>query len=122
MVALGGREIHACRTDGTDLWKVTAPNPAVNVALGGWSPDGQQIVYIESIKGQVNASKAVIATLAPDGRAAIIERKRIKLPQLVIKGGSFSICLMGSRYYLLEHKPKKGLIGISIALNSLLRS
>ena len=85
-----GREIHACRADGTDLWKVTPPKFAVNMSLGGWSPDGKQILYIESIKGQVTASTPVIATLAPDGRAAIIQWKWIKLPQLAIKGASFS--------------------------------
>ncbi|MYE88417.1 hypothetical protein F4X33_05415 [Candidatus Poribacteria bacterium] len=86
----GGRGIHVCRTDGTDLSKITPPNPAVNMAVGGWSPDGRQILYIETIEGQVTVSAPVIATLARDGRATVIQWKRIKLPQLAIKGASFS--------------------------------
>ena len=83
-----GREIYVCRTDGTNLWQVTPPNPAINMSLGAWSPDGTQILYIESIKNPVIDSTPVIATLARDGQATVVER--IQLPQLAIKEASFS--------------------------------
>ncbi len=85
-----GREIYACRTDGTDLWKVTPPKPAISMSLGGWSPDGKQVLYTEAIKSNVNTAIPFIALLAPRGRAEVIQWKRIKLPQLAIKAVSFS--------------------------------
>ena len=85
-----GRGIYVCQTDGTDLWQVNPRNSAINTTLGSWSPEGKQILYVESIEEQGAASTLVIATLAPGGRAPVVQWRRIPLPELAVKGASFS--------------------------------
>lgn len=82
-------DIFAIRPDGTDLWQVSAPNPEKTIGMGGWSPDGKQILYIEDIKFNVNTVTPVIATLDPNGGAAVISWKRLKRPLKALDSFSF---------------------------------
>ena len=82
-------EIFAIRPDSTDMWQVSMPKPRTSMHLGGWSPDGKQILYIEAINASVNDSTPIIATLAPDGRAEVISWDRVKIPLKAIDTESF---------------------------------
>ena len=43
-----GRQIFAIRPDGRGLWRVSQPKPNTGMLLGGWSPDGKKVLYVET--------------------------------------------------------------------------
>ena len=96
-----GRQVYAMRPDGSDRWQVSVPALNAAMFLGGWSPDGTQVVYKGTIGGDVKDSFAVIATLDRQ-RAKVIKREDIPLPKLPFSSVSFgadgkSILFRGKR-------------------------
>lgn len=86
-ILFDAREIYAIRPDGTRRWQVSNSRHNVTMQLGGWSPDGKQVLYTEVVREDVNTSFPVIATLNPNGR---ISRKRIKIPRMGYDYADFS--------------------------------
>ena len=89
-IAFEGDGIYAIRPDGTGLWQVSAPKPAVGMLLSGWSSDGSQILYIEAVNLHVDTSFPVIATLSPHGRADVLSWKPVKVPRMPFHSAAFS--------------------------------
>lgn len=83
------REIYAIKPDGTGLWQVSEPEPNTAMFLGGWSPDGTQILYAAAIEGLAAKSTFVIVTLHPFGRNKVFKRERIRIPGMSIYSQSF---------------------------------
>ena len=83
-------EIFAIRPDGTDRWQVSEPRPGKTMALGGWSPDGKQIIYTEAIDFSVNTTAPVIATLHPADPQRVFKWVRLKRPLKALDSFSFS--------------------------------
>ena len=75
-----GRQIYAIRPDGRGLWRVSEPKPITGMLLGGWSPDGKKVVYVETVGSEPDESVAVIATLHPAGRHLVVKREPLRLP------------------------------------------
>ena len=75
-----GRQIYAIRPDGRGLWRVSQPKPDTGMLLGGWSPDGKKVVYVETVGFDSNKSVAVIATLHPAGKQLVVQREPLQLP------------------------------------------
>lgn len=69
---------------GRKPWRVSSPLATVAMVLGGWSPDGKQILYREAIESRSNKSTPVIATLDLR-RREVISWKRVPVPK-----GTFS--------------------------------
>ena len=59
------RQIYVINADGTNRQLVSQPIPDAGMFLGGWSPDGTQILYKASINDSVKNSTVIIATLKP---------------------------------------------------------
>ena len=59
------RQIYVINADGTNRQLVSQPIPDTGMFLGGWSPDGTQILYKASINDSVKNSTVIIATLKP---------------------------------------------------------
>ena len=76
-----GRQIYAIRPDGRGLWRVSQPKPNTGMLLGGWSPDGKKVVYVETVGFESDKSVAVIATLHPAGRQQVVKREPLPLPR-----------------------------------------
>ena len=76
-----GRQIYAIRPDGRGLWRLSQPKPNTGMLLGGWSPDGKKVVYVETVGFESDKSVAVIATLHPAGRQQVVKREPLPLPQ-----------------------------------------
>ena len=76
-----GRQIYAVRPDGRGLWRVSEPKPNTGMLLGGWSPDGKKVVYVETVGFESDKSVAVIATLHPAGRQQVVKREPLPLPR-----------------------------------------
>ena len=76
-----GRQIYAIRPDGRGLWRVSEPKPNTGMLLGGWSPDGKKVVYVETVGFESDKSVAVIATLHPAGRQQVVKREPLPLPR-----------------------------------------
>ena len=83
-------EIYAIRPDGTDLWQVSSPRLNTVMFLGGWSPDGKQVLYVEAVNEDVNTSYPVIATLSHRGSQKVIRRERVKVPRMPLDMATFS--------------------------------
>ena len=83
-------QIYAIRPDGTGLWQVSNPRLNATMLLGGWSPDGRQVMYTEAVGLNINTSFPVIATLALNGRAEVISWKSVKVPQMPFHSAAFS--------------------------------
>ena len=62
------REIYVANADGTSRFQVSRPRLGADMFLGGWSPDGKRIVYMEAVDTSVAKSVPVIATLNLVGR------------------------------------------------------
>ena len=75
-----GRQIYAIRPDGRGLWRVSEPKPNTGMLLGGWSPDGKKVVYVETVGFESDKSVAMIATLHPIGRR-VVKREPLRLPR-----------------------------------------
>ncbi len=76
-----GRQIYAIQPNGRGLWRVSQPKPNTGMLLGGWSPDGKKVVYVETVGFDSNQSVTVIATLHPAGRQQVVEREPLRLPR-----------------------------------------
>ena len=76
--------------DGTELWQVSKLRPRGMMFLGGWSPDGKQVLYTETINFDFMNASPVIATLDPKGRARVIRRKPIQIPRMTFDFASLS--------------------------------
>lgn len=84
-------QIYAIRPEGTDLWRVSTPRLKATMILGGWSPDGKQILYTEAVDLNVNTSFPVLATLAPNKRREeVISWKPVKVPRMAFDTATFS--------------------------------
>ena len=80
-------DIFAIRPDGTDLWQVTETIPNTWRGLGGWSPDGKQILYKEKVYKEVVNDIAieptpVIATLHPSKPQRVFKHVPVKMPPM----------------------------------------
>ena len=84
-----GRQIFAIRPDGTDLWMVSEPRPETGMYLGGWSPDGKQIVYAASVRAQTPQTTVIIATLNTSGRSKVKKWEEVPLPKMPVQTVSF---------------------------------
>ena len=76
-----GRQIYAIQPNGRGMWRVSQPKPNTGMLLGGWSPDGKKVVYVETVGFDSNKSVAVIATLHPAGRREVVKREPLRLPR-----------------------------------------
>ena len=83
-----GLQIYAIRPDGREQWRVSEPKPPTQMLVGGWSPDGKQVVYTENV--DVKTSFQVIATLHPGWRKKVVKRERLPVPQMDFHSPAFS--------------------------------
>ena len=83
-------EIYAIRPNGRELWRVAESKPRAWRLMGGWSPDGEQVVYTEIIDINVKASFQVIATLHPVWQKKVTKRERLPIPQMDFQSAGFS--------------------------------
>ena len=111
------REIFVINRDGTALFRVSKPRPNTAMYLGGWSPDGKQILYKETVDFNLANSFAVIATLNLVGQRKVKRWDRLPVPRLPFHSTAFSadgksILFTGKkdnqsniyRFRLAEHK------------------
>ena len=83
-------EIYAIRPDGTDKWQVSNPRFDALMLLGGWSPDGKQVLYTEAVNINPDTSFPFIATLSPQGRQEVISWKPVKVPRMPFDTAAFA--------------------------------
>lgn len=88
------RHIYAIRPDGTDMWQISAPIPETAMSVGGWSPDGNRVVYAAHFHAKVTHTKMIIASLRLVGRTKkVLKREEVPLPKMPevtgLKGVSF---------------------------------
>ena len=83
-----GRQIYAIRPDGTGRWQVSEPVPGAAMFLGGWSPDGKQIVYDATVDAGVNET-IIIATLDTIGRSKVKKWEKVPIPKMPFQTVSF---------------------------------
>jgi TolB protein len=76
-----GRQVYAMNADGTVRWLVSEPRPNAWMHLGGWSPDGKQILYKGSINGLVTDSFVVIATL-DSRRRKVLKHEEVPIEKM----------------------------------------
>ena len=86
-----GREIFVVNADGTGRFKVSKPRPGADMFLGGWSPNGKQILYKETVNLNLENSFPVIATLDPVGRRKVKKWDRVPVPRVPLHSVSFSV-------------------------------
>ena len=72
------REIYVANADGTSRFQVSRPRLGADMFLGGWSPDGKRIVYMEAVDTSVAKSAPVIATLNLVGRRKVVGQRKVK--------------------------------------------
>ena len=84
------REIFVVNADGAGRFKVSNPRPDAEMFLGGWSPDGKQILYKETVDFNLANSFPVIATLDPVGRRKVKTWDRVPVPRMPLHSVSFS--------------------------------
>ena len=70
--------------DGRKPWRVSSPKANTAMILGGWSPDGKQILYREAIESRSDKSRPVIATLD------LVRREVIRWQRVPVPKGPFS--------------------------------
>ena len=100
-------EIFAIRPDGTGLWQVSEPKADVGMFLGGWFPDGKQILYEEAKNFSVNATIPIIATLHPADPQRVFKRVAVKVPLKALASSSLSadgksILVVGKKDFVRE--------------------
>ena len=83
------REVYIMSADGTNVWRVSEPEPRIGMYLDGRSPDGKQILYGAAVEGKAAQTTLVIATLDPFGRNLVRKRERINIPDIPIIGQSW---------------------------------
>ena len=86
-----GRQIYAIRPDGTGRWRVSEPIPGASMFLGGWSPDGKQIVYAALIGARITEATVILATLDPIGRSKVKKREIVPIPKMPVSTVSFGV-------------------------------
>ena len=86
---VAGRQVYVMNVDGTKWWLVSQPRPNAWMHLGGWSPDGTQILYKGSINGLVTDSFVVIATLNPT-RRKVVNHEEVPIPKMDLTTVSWS--------------------------------
>ena len=84
-----GAEIFAVRPDGTDMWQVSNPRNNTAMFLGGWSPDGTQILYTEAVDLDLEQSFPVIATLDAKRPRTILGWKHVPVPKMPFHTDTF---------------------------------
>lgn len=84
------REIFVVNADGAGRFKVSKPRPDASMFLGGWSPNGKQILYKETVDFNLANSFPVIATLYPVGRRKVKTWDRVPVPRMPLHSVSFS--------------------------------
>ena len=84
-----GRGIYAIRPDGKDLWMVSTPDPLHAMFLGGWSPNGKQVVYAASVGAQTAETTVMIATLEKIGRLKVKKWEEVPIPKMPVQTVSF---------------------------------
>ena len=84
----GQGDIHAVRPDGSDKRIVAKHRLGEPKWLGGWSPDGQQIVYLE---WGAAGDRIVVATLDMDLLNVVTEEEVPVPPMLAIQSVSFGV-------------------------------
>ena len=60
------RQVYIINADGSHRWQVSNASDQNTTILHGWSPDGQQILYTETIDGRFDDVFLMIAMLAPN--------------------------------------------------------
>ncbi len=83
-------EIFAIRPDGTDMWQVSNPRFDAGMFLGGWSPDGKQVLYAEAVNFNPDKYFPIIATLAQNGRQEVVHWQPVNLPRMPMHSAIFS--------------------------------
>ena len=86
-----GRQIYAIQPNGRGLWRVSQPKPNTGMLLGGWSPDGKKVVYVETVGFQSDQSVTVIATLDLLGRRKVVKREPVTLPRWDMTSETWSV-------------------------------
>ncbi len=78
-----GGEIYVVNANGTNRWLVSKPVPRSTMRLGGWSPDGEKILYtvitVPLADGVAHQYSMVIATLH-GAKREVIELEPVTLP------------------------------------------
>ena len=82
------RHIYAIQPDGTDMWRVSEPLPETAMYLGGWSPDGRQIVYAAHFHAKVTHTTMIVASLHLANQPKVKKRETIRLPNIPDMTGS----------------------------------
>ena len=82
--------IFAIRHDGTGLWQVTETIPDTWRLLGGWSPDGKQILYKEVANDLAIDPIPIIASLHPSKPQQVFKRVPVKMPPMPFHNLCFS--------------------------------
>lgn len=82
-------EVFAIRPDGTDMWQVSNPRIGAAMFLGGWSPDGKQVLYTEAVNFDPDESFPIIATLNENKRREVLHWKPIPVPKMAFDSASF---------------------------------
>lgn len=83
-------DIFAIRPDGTGLWQVTETIPDTWRLLGGWSPDGKQILYKEVVNDLAIDPIPVIASLHPSKPQQVFKRVPVRMPPMPFHNLCFS--------------------------------
>ena len=60
------RQVYIINADGSDRWEVTDVGGRDTAILHGWSPDGQQILYTQTVDGRFDDVFLMVAMLAPN--------------------------------------------------------
>ncbi|RKU07867.1 hypothetical protein C6502_16020 [Candidatus Poribacteria bacterium] len=60
------RQVYIINADGSHRWQVSNASGQNTTILHGWSPDGQQILYTQTIDGRFDDVFLMVATLAPN--------------------------------------------------------
>ena len=83
------RQVYVVDADGRNPWQVSSPKANTAMILGGWSPDGKQILYREAIESRSDKSTPVIATL-DRVRRGVIKWQRVPVPKGTFSTSDFS--------------------------------
>ena len=86
------REILVVNADGRGRFQVSQSRRGAHMFLGGWSPNGKQIVYADAVGSSIAKSFPVIATLNLAGRRKVKKWDRVPVPRMLqIYSESFSV-------------------------------
>ena len=86
------RQIYIVNADGSHRWQVSNASGRNTTILHGWAPDGQQILYTQTVDGRFDDVFLIVATLSPNKpgwRRQVFSKLGISLLMPVI-GSAFS--------------------------------